>query len=279
MQNPHRSERRSASLGRRQALALGLAAPLLAGGAARAEARLLTLEQAIDGDWRSTRFRARDASRHPAQELRFFGLHADMNVIEIWPAGGYWTEILAPYLRGRGTYTLGLGPPGSGEAGAETALLARMRADPALYGDVRLSVAAPGHVLAPPGSADLVMTFRNLHNWMKAGEAEAMIRLFHAALRPGGILGIEEHRGRADAPQDPRALDGYVRQDYATRLITDQGFTLLAGSDINANPRDTTHWPAGVWTLPPTLALGQKDRARYLAVGEADNFVLRFRKR
>jgi predicted methyltransferase len=132
--------------------------------------------------------------------------------------------------------------------------------------------------IAPAGSADLVLTFRNLHNWMGDGYAEEALAACYKALKPGGILGIEEHRGRNDQPQDPKAANGYVREDYAISLARRAGFELAGSSPINANPKDTKDWVDGVWTLPPTLSQGEKDRARYVAIGEADNFVLKFRK-
>ncbi|MDE2219900.1 MAG: class I SAM-dependent methyltransferase, partial [Gammaproteobacteria bacterium] len=132
--------------------------------------------------------------------------------------------------------------------------------------------------IAPPGSADLVVTFRNLHNWVGAGYAGQALAGVFRALKPGGILGVEDHRGRNDKPQDPKADDGYLRQDYAIALAKQAGFEFVGSSEINANPKDTKDWVDGVWTLPPTLSQGDKDRARYLAIGEADNFVLKFRK-
>jgi predicted methyltransferase len=132
--------------------------------------------------------------------------------------------------------------------------------------------------IAPPGTADLVVTFRNLHNWMDAGYAPQALAACFRALKRGGILGIEDHRARNDQPQDPKAKNGYVRQDYTIALAKQAGFELVATSEMNANPRDTADWPNGVWTLPPTFALGDKDRARYAEIGEADNYVLKFRK-
>jgi predicted methyltransferase len=132
--------------------------------------------------------------------------------------------------------------------------------------------------IAPPGSADLVLTFRNLHNWMEDGFADEALAACFKALKPGGILGIEEHRGRNDQPQDPKGKNGYVRQDYTIALAKKAGFELVASSEVNANPRDTKDWVDGVWTLPPTLSQGEKDRAKYVAIGEADNYVLKFRK-
>ena len=136
-----------------------------------------------------------------------------------------------------------------------------------------------GHFdIAPPGSADLVLTFRNLHNWMDDGYADQALAACFTALKPGGILGIEEHRGRNDVPQDPKAESGYVRQDYVIALAKKAGFVLVESSEINANPRDTKDWPKGVWTLPPSLAMGEKDRDKYIAIGEGDNMVLKFQK-
>jgi len=123
-----------------------------------------------------------------------------------------------------------------------------------------------------------VLTFRNLHNWMDGGYVDEALAAIFKALKPGGILGIEDHRGRNDKPQDPKAASGYVREDYAIALAKKAGFVLAAKSEIDANPKDTKDWVDGVWTLPPTLSQGEKDRAKYLAVGEADNFVLKFKK-
>jgi predicted methyltransferase len=253
----------------------------LAGAAGAAEPGDPALRQAIDSPGRSPKFVARDAARHPAEELTFFGIRPDQTVVEIWPSGGYWTEILAPYLRANGRlYAATTAPGASAEEDAQLARFRRkLESDLALYNKVILTAfGAQANDVAPAGSADLVVTFRNLHNWLKAGYADAAFAAFYRALKPGGILGIEEHRARPDKPQDPTAANGYVREDYAIELATKAGFILLATSEIGANPKDTTDWPKGVWTLPPTLALGDVDRARYEVVGEADNFVLKFRK-
>jgi predicted methyltransferase len=238
------------------------------------------LAAAIASPARTPAFSARDAVRHPAEELTFFGLKPDMTVVELWPGGGYWTEILGAYLAPHGTYYVALPPAGDQEEDQGIARWrARVAAQAGRLATIHETVLGPGpDVIAPAGSADLVLTFRNLHNWMDAGfAAEALAKCF-AALKPGGIFGIEEHRGRRDKPQDPKAKDGYVREDYAIALAKKAGFKLIGSSQINANPRDTKDWVDGVWTLPPTLSQGDKDRARYLAVGEADNFVLKFRK-
>jgi predicted methyltransferase len=173
-----------------------------------------------------------------------------------------------------------LPPGGNGEEGQEaTYFHTHFGGNPEQYGRITETVLGRDHYdIGPPGSADLVLTFRNLHNWMDDAYAQQALEACFRALKPGGILGIEEHRGRKDQPQDPKAKNGYVREDYTIELAKGVGFELVGSSDINANPRDTKDWVDGVWTLPPTLSQGEKDRARYVAVGEADNFVLKFRK-
>jgi predicted methyltransferase len=238
------------------------------------------LDQAIASPFRTPRFVARDAARHPAAELTFFGLRPNATVVEIWPGGGYWSEILAPYLHGAGTYYVALpDSPDPDDQKDAAAFRARVQTNLPAFGRIILTGLGRGHTdIAPPGSADFVLTFRNVHNWMYEGDADEMFAAFYRALKPGGILGVEEHRGRTDRPQDPKAENGYVRQDYTIALAKKAGFALAGSSEINANPRDTKDWPKGVWTLPPTFELGDKDRAKYAAIGEADNFVLKFQK-
>jgi predicted methyltransferase len=223
---------------------------------------------------------ARDPVRHPVEELTYLGLAPTQTVVELWPGGGYWTDILGPYLAPHGHFYAAL--PAAGDA-EEDSLAAKWRkrftAQPDHYGTIVLTTLGPGQFdIAPPGSADLVLTFRNLHNWMDGGYAPQVLAACFRALKPGGIFGVEEHRGRADQPQDPKAKNGYVRQDYTIALAKQAGFELVGSSEMLANPRDTKDWVDGVWTLPPTLSQGEKDRERYVAVGEADNFVLKFRK-
>ena len=267
---------------RRRTLLLSAAAVAACSGAGWAADDALA--QAVHAPGRSAKFVARDGARHPLEELAFFGVGPQSSVVEIWPAGGYWTEILAPLLHDSGTLRLALAPADGGPMDAQLAkasapMREKLAADPATYGRVMLTELGQGHDdLAPPGSVDVVLTFRNLHNWLGQGDAPEMLSAIRAALRPGGVLGIEDHRGGASRPQDPQAASGYVRQDYAVDLVERAGFELVASSEIAANPRDTADWPKGVWTLPPVLALGEQDRAKYVAVGEADNFVLKFRK-
>lgn len=238
------------------------------------------LVSAVASPARSPNAVARDKARHPVEELTFFGLGPKMNVVELWPGGGYWTDILGPYLKAGGHYTIALPAAGNSEEDASVVRLrTRLAGEEDRLGVIHESTLGIGHFdIAPPGSADLIVTFRNFHNWMEDGYAEQALAACFTALKPGGILGIEEHRGRNDVPQDPKAKSGYVRQDYTIALAKKAGFVLVGSSEINANPRDTKDWPSGVWTLPPTLAQGDKDRAKYIAIGEADNFVLKFQK-
>jgi predicted methyltransferase len=263
----------------RRLFGVGLGAAATWGGTA--QAKNLSLAAAVSGADRSPKNLARDKYRHPLALLKFFGLRPGLSVIEIEPGAGYWTEILAPYLKGRGTYTVAVPPPPVGEpkaALAEQAFLHKLTSDPADYGDVIVTALADGVPLAPAAGADLVLSFRNLHDWMADGTVAAKLALVHAALKPGGVFGIEDHRGVAGPPQDPRAKSGYVREDYAVALIERAGFRLAARSAIGDNPKDTKEYPKGVWTLPPVLAMGAVDRDKYLAIGESDRWTLRFVK-
>ncbi len=203
--------------------------------------------------------------------------------VEILPgSGGYYLEILAPWLGAKGRYIAAnrdaLAAPQYLEDHAK--LLARLTAEPALYGKVRVTQFNAGlHEIAPAGSADFVLTFRNLHNWIERHEAEGALRAFHRALKPGGVLGVVDHRGRTDMTQEAQMKSGYVREDFAIALIEKAGFRLAGRSEANANTKDTKDHPEGVWTLPPTFRLKDKDRAKYAAIGESDRFTLKFVKR
>ncbi len=234
------------------------------------------LQAAIQSPQRSAKFAARDAARHPLAELEFFGLRADASVVEVWPGGGYWTEILSPYLAAHGTYTIGLPMPSPDDSSAAS-FRKKFEGKPG-YTALHIGTLDKGHNDVPDASADVVLTFRNVHNWMGGNYADEMFADFFRMLKPGGILGVEEHRGDPTVKQDPVADDGYVRQDYTVALAEKAGFKLVGSSEIDANPKDTKHWPKGVWTLPPTFAMGDVDRAKYAAIGEADNFVLKFQK-
>ena len=242
------------------------------------------LQVIVDGQHRSAEHRARNQYRHPAETLAFFGIRDDMTVVEISPGGGGWyTEILAPYLRENGTLVAGNYDIDSEEKYYQRnsrVFSEKMAADPALYDKVRVAVFDPPHKLeaAPPGSTDMVVTFRNFHNWMEDGDAEAALQGMHQMLKPGGTLGVVQHRGNPAVEQDPQADSGYVRQDYLIRLIKAAGFELVVSSEINANPKDTKDHPEGVWTLPPNFDLGEVDREKYAAIGESDRMTLKFIK-
>lgn len=258
---------------------------LLAGGfAAAADAQKSpdpALAKAVADPARTPKNVARDPARHPAEELTFFGLTPKMTVVEVWPGGGYWTEILGPYLKTSGHLIAAV--PVRGESAEEDKgtenWRKKMEAQKDHIGTVKITGLGKGHYdVAPPNSVDMIVTFRNLHNWMDGGYAEDALKGFYTALKPGGILGIEDHRGSDKTPQDPKAKSGYVRQDYTIELAKKAGFELVGSSEINANPKDTKDYPEGVWTLPPTLTLGDKDRAKYVAIGESDRYTLKFRK-
>jgi predicted methyltransferase len=265
------------------ACATGPSAPRAPPAPPRDTATAAALERVLADEHRSAGNRARDAFRHPVDTLLFFGIKPDMTVVEVWPgAGGWYTEVLAPLLAEKGKLYAAMQPPVPGNEYVTRSLAefdAKLAARPDLYGKVTVTRLGPGDFnVAPPGSADLVVTFRNLHNWMNLGfEKEALAEMYRA-LKPGGVLGIEEHRGRADKPQDPRAASGYVDERYAIDLITAAGFVLEARSEINANPQDTKDYEQGVWALPPTFRAGNRDRAKYEAIGESDRFTLKFRK-
>lgn len=244
------------------------------------------LDAAIAGDHRTTEEKARDAWRHPKETLAFFGVAPDMAVVEVWPGGGWYTKILAPYLRsGGGVYFAAQRDPASSERAAEAVQKFKdAYADAGLYGDVRVTVLGEGADIAPPGTADVVLTFRNVHNWMSAGDAEANFNAFYRALKPGGVLGVVEHRANEDAGAD--ISSGYVKTSTVRALAEGAGFAFVEASEINANPADTKDHPFGVWTLPPVRrsseSPGQEDpafdRAKYDAIGESDRMTLKFVK-
>ncbi len=250
---------------------------LFLAGLARAAPSLpaATLADVIAGPQRTAAFEARDRYRHPLQALQFFGLKPDMTVVEIWPSGGWWTEILAPYLRAHGKYYAAAQPPSR-----DASFKDKLTGAPQYYDRVMMTQAGPPDHwrIAPAGSADMVLTFRNVHNWLAAGYEKKMFAAMYRALKPGGVLGLEEHRAAAGTTRADWVKTGYVSEDYVIGLARAAGFRLVAKSEISANPKDTKNYPQGVWTLPPTLALGQKDRAKYLAIGESDRMTLKFVK-
>jgi predicted methyltransferase len=253
------------------------------GGASRARGTAAALDAVLAGDQRTDANRARDVYRHPRETLLFFGLREDSTVLEIWPgADGWYTEIIAPLVNARGKYYAAQFEANPANAVVSAGLKKfadKLAARPDLYGGAVVTALGPkGADLAPPGSVDIVVTFRNLHNWMARDFQAQAFALMYRALKPGGTLGIVEHRGNPAVPQDPKAASGYVNEAEAIRMIEAAGFVLVARSEVNANPRDTRDYPEGVWTLPPTWRLGDVDRARYAAIGESDRFTLKFVK-
>lgn len=244
---------------------------------------LSPLDAALAGAWRSEANKARDRYRHPRETLDFFGVQPEQTVIEIWPGGGWYTEVLAPMLRESGKY-IGAIPKPLPDSPARVArnngkLRARFAELPAQFDRAELREAADAAPeLGPPDSADVVLTFRNAHNWIMDGNEQAMFKAMFAVLRPGGTLGLVDHRAAPDQPPAEMKTSGYVPEDFVIALAEGAGFQLVAKSEVNANPADTKDYADGVWTLPPTLALGDKDRAKYQAIGESDRMTLRFRK-
>lgn len=243
------------------------------------------LNNAVQGSWRDPVNVARDVHRHPQQTLAFFGIAPQQTVIEITPGGGWYAEILAPYLRDNGNYVAAVVDPAAVAEGkgrdyqqkSKTTLESKLAAMPAQYGKAQVVAYDPkAPVFGPADSADLVLTFRNVHNWRMAGQAEGMFKGFFAVLKPGGTLGVAEHRARADVPADDKS--GYVGEAQVIAMAEAAGFELAEKSEINANPHDTKDHPNGVWTLPPVNRHDAVDDAKYKAIGESDRMTLRFVK-
>lgn len=247
------------------------------------------IDAVLAGDHRTEEERERDAFRNPKETLLFFGVDPDMTVVEVWPGGGWYTQVIAPYLKSGGgkLYAASFSPDGASERTIDA--LTRFREtyvdNPDVYGDIELTALGEGHHIAPEGSADVVLTFRNVHSWQGRDMVEMAYAEFYRALKPGGVLGVVEHR--ADGAELPRdGSSGYVYTDDAIAFAEAAGFELEASSEINANPADTKDHPFGVWTLPPSRrsseVRGQEDpdfdRAKYDAIGESDRFTLKFRK-
>jgi predicted methyltransferase len=240
------------------------------------------LDAALAGAHRSEANRARDRWRHPKETLAFFGFRSDMTVVEMLPGGGWYTEVLAPALKGSGKLYAAHNDMNGGAYARRSlgGFLTKLGSAPDVYGEVEVTTfGLPDRLeVAPPGSADLVVTFRNVHNWFEGGEDDVRLgfKAMYDALKPGGILGVVDHRWPDPATEDPST--GYISEAHVTEIAESVGFELVASSDINRNPKDTHDHPEGVWTLPPTLRLGDQDREKYLAIGESDRFTLKFVK-
>lgn len=249
------------------------------------QAPAVTVASMLDNPARSAANKTRDGYRHPAETLEFFGVQPNMTVVEIWPGGGWYSEILAPYLKDNGTFYAAHFPTSETRQGyinSRQRFADRIASDDA-FSKVQLTEFAPleQSAIAPAGSADVVLTFRNVHNWYMGGSEEALagaFATFYTALKPGGVLGVVDHRLPEDRPDEDMATSGYVKESLVIRYAEAAGFVLADDSDINANPNDTADHPRGVWTLPPSLRLGDEEREKYLAIGESDRFTLKFVK-
>jgi predicted methyltransferase len=243
------------------------------------------LKAAIDDSRRSAASKTRDAARHPHETLTFFGIQPGMTVVELAPGAGWYTEILAPYLRNQGRLiAAGNDPKSSSERSRAAAarFQQKLDANPAVFDKVQLGAFEPPANIhyAPKGSVDLVLTFRNIHNWVPAGEAslKTVFAGVYDSLKPGGVFGVVEHRLPANQVQDATASSGYLHQHYVIKLAEGAGFKLAATSEINANARDKANHKGGVWALPPSYTNQDVDRASYAAIGESDRMTLKFVK-
>jgi len=250
----------------------------IAGGPASSK-----LHAAVLGGARTERERARDGSRHPEETLAFFGLKDDMRVVELWPGGGYYTTILAPVLAEKGQLTIThfdpKGDPKAEDTEEAQSILGRLAKNPDVFGKVTpKELKRPELVLGPDGSADMVVTFRNIHNWIDDGSAEQVFAASARVLKSGGVFGVEEHRGKPGMTVQQIKDTGYVPESVVIALAEKAGLRLAARSEINANPKDTTDHPKGVWALPPVLANKDVDRDKFVAVGESDRMTLKFVK-
>jgi predicted methyltransferase len=237
-----------------------------------------TLEEALNSTYRSAANKERDKYRHPEETLKFFGLTPQMTVIEIAPGAGWYAQILAPYLAPQGQY-VAAAVPTSVYAGGQK-FLDWVDANPELKAKIKIVDFAPPSMvnLGADNSADMVLTFRNVHNWMSNKGEKAAFKAFFKVLKKGGTLGVVEHRANPKAKKDASAKSGYVPEADVIKMAKAAGFKLVEKSEINANPKDTKDYAKGVWTLPPTFALGEQDKAKYLEIGESDRMTLKFVK-
>lgn len=239
------------------------------------------LDKAIASEHRSDKNKARDIYRHPKETLEFFGFDSSMTVVEITPGGGWYTEILAPAVKGKGKL-YGAHYPDTGEdnyfSNSRKRLVKKLESNE-VYSEVELTDFVPKqeNALAPAGTADLVVTFRNLHNWKEEGTLQ-VFKDAYKALKKGGVLGVVEHRMPESLDFSENMRSGYFPESLTVKLAIEAGFTLAGSSNINANPNDSAQHPKGVWTLPPVLRLGDKDKEKYLAIGESDRMTLKFIK-
>ncbi len=241
------------------------------------------LQAALAAPHRSDANRARDAWRNPGPTLAFFGLRPSLTVVELSPGGAWYSEILAPYLRSSGRLYLAHFPADSANANMRRSrenFIERMTKAPEVYEKAVLATMpdATGAPDVPAGSADLVLTFRNVHNWVSDGSLDDKLKGCFAMLKPGGVLGVVDHRAAPGTSLELMKKSGYVTEDFIEARARAAGFVLAARSEINANAKDNRDHPNGVWTLPPTFARKEVERERYAAIGESDRFTHRYVK-
>jgi predicted methyltransferase len=242
-----------------------------------------SLEELAKAAHRSAENIARNASRHPVETLEFFGLKPDMTVIEILPAGGWYTEIIAPYVAEEGKLYAAHFSPNASLAYMPPNLRLfeqKITGAPELYGKITVRHLNPPHevAIAPPASADLALTFRNVHNWIMAGQEHEYFTVFYASLKPGGVLGVVEHRAKPGSSRKVMETTGYVTEAYVKEIAAAAGFEFAGSSEVNANAKDQTAYPRGVWTLPPSYRMGDQNKDEYTAIGESDRMSLKFVK-
>jgi len=243
----------------------------------------ILIDQAIQGEHRSAENKARDIYRHPKETLMFFGLEAEMNVLEILPGGGWYTEVLAPVLQDKGLLTVaGYSETAASEYQRNSHISYKnyLNSKPDIYRQVKLDVFSGNGYLGAiaSDSQDMVVSFRSVHNWIRAGEMEEAFRAFNRVLKKGGVLGVVQHRAAEGTDAKDTAQKGYVPESYVIKVAESMGFELDSKSEINANPKDTKDYARGVWTLPPGYREKDKDKAKYTAIGESDRMTLRFIK-
>ena len=251
-------------------------------GAPAAEHSLTSI---LDNPARTPANKQRDQFRNPAETLAFFGVEPNMTVVEIWPGGAWYSEILAPYLHAEGQFYAAHFPASEtreGYVNSRNRYMERIASD-ALFANVILTEFAPTEqsAIAPAGTADVVLTFRNVHNWYMGDSDEGLagaFATFYTALKPGGVLGVVDHRLPEDRADEDMQTSGYIKQSLVVHYAEQAGFVLADSSEVNANPLDTADHPRGVWTLPPSLRLGDENREHYESIGESDRFTLKFIK-
>lgn len=259
---------------------LALTLPLLANAGTSA------LDAAVKHKDRPAAQAARDNARHPAETLGFFGIKPDMSVVEISPGGGWYTNILAPLLKDKGQFYAAhfyIEENTRDYFKKSRAKFEQKVKDHGPYNNIKVTSFDPikSMDIAPPGSTDMVLTFRNIHNWYMRHDdtgVQNAFQAFYIALKPGGVLGVVEHRLPENLSDEEMKKSGYMKQSYVIKMAEKAGFKLAAKSEVNANAKDTAQHPKGVWTLPPRLRLGEQDKAKYMAIGESDRMTLKFVK-